>query len=278
MADYWNSIKQMLSGDSGEAVPRKRSLFEPAPDDLQLLVTGDVPPKDGYIEKSAGPGVDYHSQSETRGNYFNLTSDPADQPSAGEFEKPSAEDTLAVEQIETGERRDLQNLAPGLFDRNDIPNAENTDTPGDTRQEEAVPRAGQGEVPVSNDLTGQLTEESSFAPGEFEEQDHTPPVIEEYEPQVEAEDIDITDVEIQVARIHNELEEVDAVVPATPVTPPQEQPESAPMQPLIIEIGQVDITIARPGSPAQSRPPAHEPSKPVIELDAYLAQSDKRRS
>lgn len=278
MADYWTSIKQMLSGDSGEAVPRKRSLFEPAPDDLQLLVTGDLPPKDGSIEKSADPGLQDHSERETHGNYLNLADNPADRPSERMSETPLTAGTKAAGQIEPDERRDMQNPAPGLIDSSDETNTVNADTPDDMRQAKAVPFADPGEVPVSHDHTGQLTEVSPSPPGAVEEPDHDPPFIEESEPRVRAEEIDITDVEVQVARIHSEMEELDAVVPATPVSLPREQPKPEPTQPLLIEIGHVDITIARPGSPAQPRPPARKPNKPVIELDTYLAQSDKRHT
>jgi hypothetical protein len=278
MADYWHSVRRMVSGNSGNAVPRKRSLYEPAPDDLQILISGETPSEGENLEEISGAVVQDHSRNAPQADQLKSTYTSADLARTGKFAESLEKDGNTVEQIEFVERRDTPVQAPPPVEGSNAPTAKLVDSPGDIQQAESLPFTDQVDVPVSHDNASEVTQEPLFAADESRYPDVALPGATESEPKDQAEDAGIAAVEVQIARIHSEIEEVVDAVPVALSEPPQEHLEPAPPQPLLIEIGQVEITIARPEPPAQTRFPAPEPSKPVIALDAYLAQSDKRQS
>lgn len=278
MADYWHSVRRMVSGNSGNAVPRKRSLFEPAPDDLQILVSREEPAEDENTEQSSGNQVQKQSSSDTGTGQPEPLVAPADQVRTGEPEISFDNNRKPVGQVEPVERHETPVQAQPPVEGNHAAAAGQIDLPENIRWSEALTTNEKADIPISRDNTESVKLESHFAANETGFPESALPVAAEPDPKFESEGGDIADFEVQIAQINSSIQEVVDAIPAPRVEPRQEQLEPAPPQPLLIEIGHVEITIARPSPPAQAKPSARESGKPVIALDAYLAQSDKRQS
>ena len=278
MADYWQAVRRIVSGNSGNAVPRKRSFFEPTPDDLQLMVSREEPADDENTEKISGSPVQNQSRHDPGTGQPEPVVASADSGRTGKQENSLENNRKPVDQVELFERHETPGQVPPPVEASNAATDKQVDVPENIWRAESLTIYDKADIPISQNNAENVTRESHFATDETGSPDVALPVAAKPEPKIESEDADIADIEVQIAQIHSNIEEVVDAIPAPLSEPRQEQLEPAPPQPLLIEIGHVEITIARPSSPAQTPPPARESSKPVIALDAYLAQSDKRQS